>query len=78
MPKLAYMLLPLLVIILCILLPIYFGYRTDNISNNIIIEYKSVESTGLYGAAQYYLFDKDGNRYRVTQQEFDKRHVERK
>jgi hypothetical protein len=38
---------------------------------NNLLEYKSVENTGLLGVAQYYIFDIDGNRYMVTQKLFD-------
>jgi hypothetical protein len=34
--------------------------------------YRATEGTGSYGRDEYYLFDKQGIRYRVTQEVFDK------
>ena len=35
------------------------------------LAYRSVESTGGYGAAQYYVFDTDGKRFQITRKQFD-------
>lgn len=35
--------------------------------------YRFVESTGVYGSAEYYVFDDNGARYKVTQKYFDSR-----
>lgn len=35
------------------------------------INYKSVESTGIFGHAEYYIFDSNGIRYKVSQKTFD-------
>lgn len=36
------------------------------------ISYRTVEPTGTLGTAQYFIFDKNGNRYRLNQDVWDK------
>jgi hypothetical protein len=45
---------------------------SDTIPENTQIKCKSVEPTGFYGSAGYYLFDYNGTRYLVTQKIYDK------
>ncbi len=69
------------IIVLTVLVMLIFGIvfltdelpamRTINKIQGKDISYRRVESTGTYGSAQYYVFDKDGVRYRITRSYFD-------
>jgi len=77
---------PLMIIILIVVL-IFTGlaiyYMVRSIINEVNptltpipiteaqIAYKSVEGTGVFGRAEYYIFSKTGERFRVSQKMFD-------
>ena len=43
----------------------------DTIPPKTELVYRTVEGTGAYGRAEYYVFDTNGNRYRVSESTFD-------
>jgi len=50
-------------------------YTYQDIPDNVVLSYKAAEPGAggflFYGGVQYYIFDNDGNRYKVSQDTFD-------
>ena len=64
-----------LIVAIVLVTPMWFPFTIvpKSALENITLVYRSVEPTGAFGTAQYYFFDKEGNRYHVSQTVFDSR-----
>ena len=65
--------IPIIVTLLVMLVALYLmaPYSFTPIPQDTTLVYRTVESTGIWGASEYYLFDTSGTRYKVSQKTFD-------